>query len=706
MTRAFQDYLNNRTLYRYDQLQDVLDIVRKHFKFSWCNKKLKYYDVPCSFDIEASSFYTDSGLKASCMYVWSFCIYGLVIVGRTWDEWLHLCSDLVEILDLSDEKRLIIYVHNLSYDFQFFRHWLDWKTVFSLDVRKPLYALTWSGLEFRCSYLLSGYNLEHLGKNLKTYYVRKMVGDLDYRKIRTPATPLTKREWRYVSNDVRVVVAYIMETIAQDGGISKIPLTKTGYVRTYMRNRCFYTPGVPRKKDFKRLRYKEFISKITMDPDEYLQLKRGFQGGFTHGNPYYAKLLQYGVDSDDLTSSYPTELIADPYPMSAAEKVTIHSKAELEENCKLYCCLFDVEFTGLEPKIWYENYISLSRCFYKENVTVQNGRVVKADCIRTTITEQDYFIIDKFYKWKGIRVSNFRRYYKDYLPKEIILGVLHLYEQKTVLKGVVGKETEYMLLKGMLNSVYGMMVTDPLRDEIPYTDDWGKKKKPELEAAIEKYNNSPGRFNAYQWGVWCTAYARRNLFTAILALGEDYRYSDTDSVKYVNREKHLEYFKEYNKRITAQLEKALDYYDIPHDKIRPKNQKGEEKPLGVWDYEGRYQVFKTLGAKRYIGMKHYKPEMTVAGIRKVSLPYLVENYGKYKLMSKFDDQLYIPADKTGKLSHVYLDSEMHGVVTDYLGNDYEYYEKSGVHMEPQDYTLKMSADYVDYITGLREGVII
>ena len=34
--------------------------------------------------------------------------------------------------------------------------------------------------------------------------------------------------------------------------------------------------------------------------------------------------------------------------------------------------------------------------------------------------------------------------------------------------------------------------------------------------------------------------------------------------------------------------------------ISPKTIKGETKTLGVWDFDGFYTDFKTLGAKRYI----------------------------------------------------------------------------------------------------------
>ena len=43
--------------------------------------------------------------------------------------------------------------------------------------------------------------------------VEKMVGDLDYSKIRTHLTPLTETEMKYCENDIKVITAYIKEQI-------------------------------------------------------------------------------------------------------------------------------------------------------------------------------------------------------------------------------------------------------------------------------------------------------------------------------------------------------------------------------------------------------------------------------------------------------------------------------------------------------------
>lgn len=159
-------------------------------------RKIIYFNCPCAFDIETSSFEVN-GNKQCCMYLWAFGLNGSVLYGRSWNEFINLLQQLSNLLSLSDTKRLVCYVHNLGYEFQFMRKWLDWVSVFSLKTYKPVKALCTLGIEFRCSYQLSGYSLEKLGEELQTYKVNKLVGSLDYSLIRHSETPIKQEEMEY-----------------------------------------------------------------------------------------------------------------------------------------------------------------------------------------------------------------------------------------------------------------------------------------------------------------------------------------------------------------------------------------------------------------------------------------------------------------------------------------------------------------------------
>lgn len=201
-------------------------------------KHESFYNIPAGFDIETSSFYFKNQ-KCAIMYEWTFGINNYITYGRTWDQFKILLDAVSQILQTSISNRLIVYVHNLPYEFQFMRQHFSWTKVFLLDDRKPVYAITDKGIEFRCSLKLSGKSLANTAKDLNKYPVEKMVGDLDYSKIRHSTTPLTSVELKYCEHDVRVILNYIQEKIETDGNIIKIPLTNTGYVRRYCKNACF-----------------------------------------------------------------------------------------------------------------------------------------------------------------------------------------------------------------------------------------------------------------------------------------------------------------------------------------------------------------------------------------------------------------------------------------------------------------------------------
>jgi hypothetical protein len=108
--------------------------------------------------------------------------------------------------------------------------------------------------------------------------------------------------------------------------------------------------------------------------------------------------------------------------------------------------------------------------------------------IATTLTEVDMQIINFAYTYDRIEISNFKIARKGYLPIEIIKSIIELYQKKTTLKGVKGKENEYLVSKGLLNSAYGMMVTDIVRELITYSDnEWGIEVG-DADEQLNKYN--------------------------------------------------------------------------------------------------------------------------------------------------------------------------------------------------------------------------
>ena len=685
-----------------------IDLLLDDFEEVKSSKKITYLNVSASFDIEVSSFYKD-GEKQACMYAFVFGINGKCIIGRTWDEFMYICNYISNRYMLDRTHRLIVYVHNLAYEFQFIQHLFHWEQIFALEKREPVKCVTTIGIEFRCSYLLSGYSLAHVGKNLHRYKIQKMVGDLDYSLIRHSKTKLTDKELGYILHDGLVVMAYIQEKIEDEGNITFLPLTKTGYVRKYCRKQCLSSNN-PKKRVHTFIQYRMLMSSMQIQSVfEYQQLKRAFQGGFTHANAIYSTHVIENVGSYDECSAYPYAMVSEQYPMGKGKIVEIHSTKEFLSYLKYYCCLFDITFIDLESTTSIDHPISFSKIRDTGHIITDNGRVVSGDKFTTTITEQDFLIYRKFYKWKQIRVKNMIIYKKGYLPTPFVKSILDLYIKKTELKGVEGKEVEYMNSKEQLNSCYGMCVTDICRDEIVYDENgeenWSSSQA-DIETELNKYNASKNRFLFYPWGVWVTAYARKNLFGAIYEFGTDYCYSDTDSVKGINVDKHIGWINAYNKRVYRKLVIAMEHHHLDLNYIAPKTKDGRVKVLGQFECDGVYKRFKTYGAKRYM----YEDtdnniKLVVSGLnRQYAVPYLKEQARKQNkdIFDMFNEEMYIPREFTGKNIHTYLDETQSGIVTDYLGNEGTYFEYSSIHMEGCEYSMSLADDYIDYLKGIKD----
>jgi len=371
-------------------------------------------------------------------------------------------------------------------------------------------------------------------------------------------------------------------------------------------------------------------------------------------------------------------MISEKYPMSkgAYIKLDMDSYAEFDDylNKSERVAVVMVELWDIETKPDIpDDYIPCSRLMTPkgEQIMNNNGRVHKADYAKLIVTSVDLAQIASCYNYAKIHIIDGYFYYVDYLPKEIIESVLEFYEKKTTLKGVKGKEAEYLLHKGMLNSCYGMCVTDIVSDgeQCTYNKGWEHIDQ-DVAECVDQYNNNPNRFLFYVWGIFVTAYARNNLFNGIKSIGRDYVYCDTDSIKFLNMDAHKAYIEDYNSSIIKKCTECLEHWDLDPAMLSPKNQKGVEKQIGIWDYEGKYDHFKTNGCKRYLTEINGEFDLTCAG--------LPENRGVAELtrngtnvddvFARFNDDFKVDAENSGKLAHFYNDDPFEIEVVDYLGN--------------------------------------
>lgn len=214
---------------------------------------------------------------------WLLCIYGNfgiddnIYYGRTWDE----LRQFFEIINNIVPERKIIFVHNLSFEFQFLCSNFNVSNVLARKSRHVMKCeINDYNMEFRCTYMMSNVALKILAETYKLP-VEKMDGDLDYSKIRNSKTKLTKKELKYCENDCLVVYHYIKMELQKYKTIDKIPITYTGHVRREFRDL------VAKNWSYKRQVYKA----INVDGHIYNLLVQAFQGRL-----YSRQLVLYGAN--------------------------------------------------------------------------------------------------------------------------------------------------------------------------------------------------------------------------------------------------------------------------------------------------------------------------------------------------------------------------------------------------------------------------
>ena len=236
------------------------------------SQKYYYKDLITAFDIETTYI---KDIDQSVMYIWQWQFGSkCTVIGRSWYELRLFLANLKEIL--KDDK-LVIFVHNLSFEFEYLSGVFDFAPddVFCMDRRKILKATLNKSFEFRCSYLHSNMNLRAFCEKMGVHnYKLKM----DYKKPRFWYTELSQKELAYCINDVRgLVEAITVEMNRDNDNLYTIPLTSTGYARR------------DAKKAMRRVS-KSFVENQLPSFELYKLLREAFRGGNTHASRFYANL--------------------------------------------------------------------------------------------------------------------------------------------------------------------------------------------------------------------------------------------------------------------------------------------------------------------------------------------------------------------------------------------------------------------------------
>ena len=653
-------------------------------------RKLYYYNYPCSFDIETTTirsgqldYIHPDERPVAFPYLFQFNIFGSVIMVRQYREALDIFRWLGELFIGDRQRRLILYDHNLSYEWSYFRGlWdVDGKRSFAMDEHHPVTIILNNGLMLRDSYKMTNMSLDTLSKDWSRVY-KKAPEIMDYNRLRTPYTELDRGTLLYSALDVLSLSEAITYFLRARGEPiwTKCP-TSTSFIRAALKSRV----GIGSKHRTKeQKRYMRWLQKCRITPEIYAMLLRQARGGNTHNNRAFTGMQINDVVHFDITSSYPAQMVC--YP-----EFPIGRWMELQADCPIgtielfeangYCTLFDLVLINPRLKAGVTvPYIPVSKAATLKGRSEysDNGRYMRgAEMLKITIFGIEWPIIKEQYDYDDIVIMGGYFTEKGYLPDIVRNFVLELYAQKTELKGVPSKEVEYSLSKTYVNGIYGMSFTKLLRSNYKIEDaDILLQDPKDPQKELERYQNSTSYFLSYSTGCMVSTLGRVYLQKMIDAVGEDFLYCDTDSVFAKNPDKSRAAIRALEKELTAyqrQCGLPLIYNDI----------KGRPHELGSISEEDYCSCFMSWGSKKYITVEDGQLHSTIAGVPKKAGARIIGEPDNFRLGMVFK------GTETGKMCLWYNDDEQ--LILHDEGRPFPVHANAA--MLPVDYILGLSNDY-------------
>lgn len=559
----------------------------------------------------------------------------------------------------------VIYFHNMSYDWVFLRKFMlaAWGTpMHQLNVKPhyPLFIQFKNGIIIKDSLILAQRSLEKWADDLDVEH-KKAVGAWDYDLKRTQGSYLSARERTYIEHDTLAGVECIQKTMnVLNKHIYSMPFTATGIPRENVQKLAAKNRG---RDDFLRI-----VPKYSTQ----LKLEDCFHGGYTHNNRHYIeKIIKFKkkhIFAYDFASSYPFCMLAYKFPVERFMPFENCKPDFILANADEYAYIFKLIL--IKPKL-KDDFIPMpalqkSKCVKLVNAVEDNGRILCAAYAEIYLNEVDLAVVMDQYDHRGALCVEVEYAMKDYLPRWFTDYIYQCFVDKTKLKG--GDPVQYSIAKARLNSLYGMCVQKPVKELIEedyQTGDFSVNGDKDPAELYDEYVNRYTSVLPYQYGVWVTSYAFRNLFRLGACAGI-WLYSDTDSCYGVDWDDDA--IKAYNQEcmdiLTERGYPGIYYNDRYYW-------------LGIAELDGEYTEFISVGAKRYACRKAKggSIKITVAGVPKRGAECLKDDLHYFHAGFIFDGKT------TGKMQHTYFFED--DIFTDAEGNECG----DSIDLSPCDYKL-------------------
>lgn len=676
-------------------------------------RERKCSPIVAAFDLESTNY--DN--RIAFMYVWTFGIGDQIAFGRTWADLREFLANVRAEFCLSHNYQMIVFDHNLKFDFGFFCSELAIDgDLIAKSNHEVILSTVFDTFSFRDSYQYTEESLDKMGEQLG---IPKIHG-YDYSKIRHHETPLTQEEHAYIKRDCEILLKYYQIQATIYGTPNRIPLTAT------QRTKRIIVQQMHGADSSSRI-LAGMIKKRQLNPDieddlkVLKKLRTAFFGGYNYVTTLYKNQIIEGADDWDANSHYIAQILLHRFPLERFKLLpTPRTASEIEDLAahrgvyKDKAMLITLEVKDLESRlpdvaflpVYAKNYHQID---LTDRRSMKNKKLYRLDQGVMTLTDVDFWLLRKFYKgsYRIIEVVGSRY---GALPDYITNTCIDLYQQKQEGKKklhAIEQEreptaeelAEYALIKSFLNRIYGIFVQDPVRTNYR----WNRERCVVEIDPKQRVNTKKTQFSPvlYQWGVWVAAWARFELLTLFHALAMDggeynYRilYSDTDSIK--GKDLNAEIIARYNDHIRARV---LDY--CRRRRIDP------DVLIGIGEFEKKhYTRFKTTGLKQYC----YE---TPAGdfiyhVSGLARPWIGADGKEHSFFSRFenndqrfdvfDSDMVIAPEETGLKQSIFGGERPAEEVTDYTGRTATVKVRSFVLL--RDKGFNFSEDPLDYLAEL------
>lgn len=333
-----------------------------------------------------------------------------------------------------------------------------------------------------------------------------------------------------------------------------------------------------------------------INESHYDFLKSASRGGCICYNIDYKNKVVKNVSHKDICSSYIAQMFLRKFPMKRV------SQAVDIEDIKLFASdgnggelwvvmeliLYDVKSVSSFKPLSYDNDMYWY-CTPIGNIDdgdfelADNKFIERADSLKIQCTLDELRYLSKFYDFENFQILYAESYTKDYLPKEYLGVVMDMFYQKSDAKESNAPEWLISFIKAGLNSSWGFQ--------------WSGFYDKNIEYDIKHYNYFSSVFEdrtwSYMWGIAVTAYAREALYRAADICGDNWLYSDTDSVFYISSNEIERNFRLLNEYIEEDMLKCPNsrYFKFEYGKYS----------LGRWDDECDLDYFIYFTCKQYLG---------------------------------------------------------------------------------------------------------